>query len=423
MSYQSIPTKSLRDSLTDLEADYLNACSDPTADYQDYWRLFQKARTLTSDMAKAGHNSADRVDAEALKASISAKCNEHNGGQQAYRTPVGEPVGGADNRPTAAWINAKTGERVHTYAKGVPMSRPDTRGEFGQFIVGLATGNWSGNQSLQALSTGVNSAGGYLVPDHISSEVIDLARNESILAKLGAQFMDLNHGSMHVARVSNDPTITTKGENDAWTATSVAFDSVLLHSHTLGAMIVTSNELLQDAPNAGEVIGQTLARALAVEMDRQGLYGTGSQQMLGVTRQTGVQSVAVGGAIDWDEILDGRKLLWNINAPLSGIATTPTLATALAKLKRNSEANHYASTPTMIGDAPFTISNQIDAGECLLGDWSQVVVGIRQQAVVEFSQNAGDTFAKNQTAIRVRWRGDVGLLRPNHLVRLTGLTA
>jgi HK97 family phage major capsid protein len=58
-----------------------------------------------------------------------------------------------------------------------------------------------------------------------------------------------------------------------------------------------------------------------------------------------------------------------------------------------------------------------------VGDWRQYVIGLRSDIRLEVSRVAGTAFEKDQTLIRVVWRGDGLLLQPRAFTVMSGITA
>ncbi len=78
--------------------------------------------------------------------------------------------------------------------------------------------------------------------------------------------------------------------------------------------------------------------------------------------------------------------------------------------------------PTVAPLTQFASTNVVTA-TAVVGDFSQLLLGLRRRPTVEISTQAGNTFAKNQIAIRLVWRGDVALLHETAFCSLTGITS
>ena len=106
-------------------------------------------------------------------------------------------------------------------------------------------------QMLRSMTTSSVSA---LVPTAWSNEIIDLARNHTVVFEAGATLVPMNDKVVKVGRLTTDATSAFKTEGSPITAADLAFDNVTLTSTSLSALAVASLEFVQDAPNAGAAI-------------------------------------------------------------------------------------------------------------------------------------------------------------------------
>jgi len=116
-------------------------------------------------------------------------------------------------------------------------------------------------------STGVNESGGFLVPEPLSSMLIDLARARSVCIEAGARTVPGTSDQLVIARITGDPTVEFKGENAAFTESGPTFDRLRLVFRTMGAYCIMSRELADDGANVPELWEQTMAKALGAMFD------------------------------------------------------------------------------------------------------------------------------------------------------------
>jgi len=324
------------------------------------------------------------------------------------------------------WVDRRTGRAVPVLGKGQRLADivpGANEASMGRLITGIVTGQWGGLEREQALATNNNASGGYLVDDMLSARIIDMSRNKSVLSRLGAQTVVMPTGNVTIARVSSDPDIESKSENSAFTGSEIGFDAITLNSHTLGCVVTLSRELFDDAVNAAAVVEQVLSAKLAQRMDHWFLSGTGSAEPLGVFNNPNVQEISSVGSVVYDDLLDGLEDLEVANASPNGIVMPPALSTVFRKATIASESNHFATPPAAIADLTWLTSNQVPAETIFMADFTQILLGIRQQAMIETSTDAGDSFSKHQVRVKVTFRGDANVEHADHLLKLTGATA
>jgi len=340
-----------------------------------------------------------------------------------------------DSEPEPLRYRAADGRELKAYTckhdlrKHIEGFNPDLGpNQFGATVVGMACGKWS-NPDLRtkAQSTGSNTAGGYLVPDNLSAQIISEALNQSVVMRAGARIVDIPGGNLRITRVSSTPTAAPKNENEAITADDVVFDAIELVPITFGTLTYASLELMQDSPNAAAAIESAIMESFAVELDRLALRGSGSGTLTGLFNLTGVQSTTSVGAIDYDALLDAVEDIQDNNGVADAIIMPPALSTGLAKLKSgdgSTSAALYLDPPRALEGVRMFTSNQAETGYVYVGQFaSNAIWGLRMAPTVQVSDVAGDTFKQGQVAIRVLWRGDVAAERANRLVRLSGVTA
>lgn len=154
---------------------------------------------------------------------------------------------------------------------------------------------------LKAHSEGVNSAGGYFVPEEFSMDIIDLRDSYGMFRQL-CQVMPMGRDTITVPRRVSGLTAYPVGEGVAITASQTGWDQVRLTAAKWGVLTLLSSELDEDAViNLGDMLVGEIAYAFAVAEDTAGFSGDGSGNYHGITGlltrfTNGVGSLA--GAVD-----------------------------------------------------------------------------------------------------------------------------
>lgn len=154
---------------------------------------------------------------------------------------------------------------------------------------------------LKALSEGVNSAGGFLVPEEFSMDIIDLRDSYGMFRQL-CQVMPMGRDTITVPRRASGLTAYAVGEAVAITQSQVGWEQVRLTAGKWGVLTLLSSELDEDAAiNLGDMLVGEIAYAFAVAEDTAGFVGDGSATYNGITGiltkfTTGVGSLA--GSVD-----------------------------------------------------------------------------------------------------------------------------
>jgi Escherichia/Staphylococcus phage prohead protease len=325
----------------------------------------------------------------------------------------------------AEWRNCRTGAEVRVLRpdENFAAENPVERLSLGRAIRALIVGDWSHAQAEhRALSTSANPTAGILIPNPLAATVIDKARARSALIQAGARTIEMNASTLTIARVATDATVEIHSENTAFTGSDVAFDAIELTAYTLGCLVKMSRELAADAPNAVSLIEDKIARALAEKIDFYGLQGTGSAQPLGLVNFGSTNTEAVGGNVDYDNILNGISAIEVDNHTPNAVIGSPANWNVLRQLKINAEANNYSSPPMAVQSLRALSTSNMPDGTMAVGDFSQFLIGLRQSPVVEVTTEGGNSFEEHAVYIKVTWRGTFATEHRDAFTLLTGIS-
>ena len=287
----------------------------------------------------------------------------------------------------------------------------------------MITGNWKNARAEKlAMAEGQNSTGGFLFGDSFSRTVIDYARNQAAVVKAGAATVPWSGSDQLImARVYADPTFQVVPENTEFTERTLTFDAISFTANKIGCLISMSRELAEDASNAAAIVEQTLSRALATEIDRIALVGSGRAEPDGLLNYTSVSSTDSIGAIAWQDPHNAVVAVQNGNFEPSGYICSPTIGGDLDIILASTSGNWLSAPPSMANCPRFKTKNCPDAN-LFVGQWDQLAIGLRQDALLEVSTTAGNAFAKHQVWIKITWRGDIGVFNSAAFHVLKGIT-
>ena len=351
------------------------------------------------------------------------------------RLAIIDPAEGRDREhatpPAQEWRDLKTGSPVYLLSNRqkvaeLPSNRKPEfkRGElsFGRMLRALAVGSWEGAEAEQRLmSTSVNALGALMVPDLLSSLIIDGARAASVLVRAGAGTIPMPGADLTIARIESDPVVQVKAENEEFSETNPTLGAILLTARTIGCLIPASRELCEDAPNFAQMIEAQVIAALAAKLDYFGLQGTGAMEPLGIHNSPSVlEQAAVGALTTYEKIFDAIQAIAEENETPSAWILTPALRAKFDAFTIDAKANWFPAPPPSIAALQRFVSTQVPAGDIFVGDFTKMVLGVRTDASVEVSTTAGSAFARHQILLKLVFRGDWGYTRPRAIQRLTG---
>ena len=232
------------------------------------------------------------------------------------------------------------------------------------------------------LNVGTPSEGGDLVAtDLLAGSFIDLLRNRMALAQVGVTMLTGLQGNVAIPRQTGASTAYWVGEGDSPTQSQPALDQVTMNPKTVGAFVDYSRKLLlQSSVDIEAMVRNDLARVIALEIDRAGIYGLGnSNQPKGIVEETGIGSVTLTGFGTFEELVeletevatanaDFGSLYYLMNAGSRGALKTTEKVTASGArfVFEDGEVNGY----------PVVVSNQLANKDIIFGNFSQMIMGM-----------------------------------------------
>jgi HK97 family phage major capsid protein/HK97 family phage prohead protease len=231
------------------------------------------------------------------------------------------------------------------------------------------------------LTVGTATAGGNLVATELlTGSFIDLLRNRMALMQAGITMLSGLQGNISIPRQTAAATAYWVGEGSSPTESQQSIDQVNMSPKTVGAFVDYSRRLLlQSSVDVEGMVRRDLASVIALELDRAGIYGTGSaNQPLGLTGTSGIGTQVISTFGTFAEYIgmetdvatanaDAGSLRYIINAAARGaLKSTAVIGTEARFVYEDDEINGY----------PVIVSNQLANNDALFGDFSQFVMGM-----------------------------------------------
>ena len=211
-------------------------------------------------------------------------------------------------------------------------------------------------QVSNVLSEGIDSNGGYLVPEEYDRRLIDVLDEENVMRKLGTRITTSGEHKINIA--ATKPAAAWIEEGGALTFGDATFDQIIMDAHKLHVAIKVTEELLYDnAFGLENYIIKQFGKALANAEEDAFINGTGVRQPLGLLAADGGAQIGVTTASDTeitaDEIVDliyALKRPYRKNAKF--LCNDRTLA-AIRKLK--DQTGQYLWQPSLQHGQPDRI--------------------------------------------------------------------
>ncbi|ODB94967.1 hypothetical protein A3194_20095 [Candidatus Thiodiazotropha endoloripes] len=284
-----------------------------------------------------------------------------------------------------------------------------------------------------ALSIGADPAGGYTVPTALLAQLVDALRAKSVCNAAGCQTVALDTKQTNVARLDTDPVAAWRAEQSLVAESDPTFGNIQFNAESLAVLVKVSFELLQDSINVEEALMNAFAQSLALTLDQAALNGTGlANEPLGIVNTPGIKTVDMGinGAAlaNYNPMIDSYYELANANA---GNVTAAVMAprTQMEFAKLVDSTGQPLQRPPTIRDLPFLSTTTMpitethgtanNASSIIVGDFSQLWIGIRQRLRIEVLR---EKFMDNlQVGFIAHLRADVALAHPQSFCHVQGV--
>ncbi|WP_160153338.1 phage major capsid protein [Microbulbifer sp. ALW1] len=229
--------------------------------------------------------------------------------------------------------------------------------------------------------TGSNLVG----TQHLAASFIDLLRNRMVLSRFGAMVLTGLNGNLVIPRqIGGAGMYWLDPENSDIPAEGLPiFDQVALTPKNAGAYTELSRQLLlQSSPGVENLVRMDLAAQMAIGLDKAGLYGTGANgQPRGIINMTGINTVDFAGVNPtFAEVvqMETETALDNADEANAAYAMGPGLRGYFKTTEKFAGSNGATiwEPGNMVNGYGTAVSNQMEAGDLLHGNFSDVIIGL-----------------------------------------------
>ena len=291
----------------------------------------------------------------------------------------------------------------------------------------------------RALNSGSASAGGVLVPEDMSSEIIDILRPSTTFLRGNPRRISLANGAYKLPAAASGATANWRGEGKPIQVSQPTFKDINLTAKFLDAMVPLTNQLIRwSLADVRAWVERDMSLEMGTKLDYAAYFGAGTQHTpLGITNIPGVFRVsALGGtAPTVAQIETGARAaelaMEGKNLPMMSAAwiMAPRTRTYLADL-RDGNGNRYfpelqGANPTWRG-RPVMSTTQVsivgggstDETEILLvnfddiyyGEGAGISFGVSTEATyINANGQAVSAFQNDLTLIKASLEADVDM--------------
>ena len=302
----------------------------------------------------------------------------------------------------------------------------------------------------KALAASDAVAGGFIVPETYSTDIVEFLRPRSVIRAMGPTIIPMSTGSFRIPKVTGGTSFSYIGENRPAPVSQPTFGAIQLTFKKLAGLVPMSNDLLRySSPGADAIVRDDVVNGMAYAENVNFMRGDGT----GGTPK---------GLLNWvlpDEVIIANAtqsmtnivndlgalivVMLNKNLPMvrPGWLMAPrtwnylmTLTTTNGVYPFRDEVMNMRLWGWPIGmttSVPINLNGQGrgSESEIYLVDWNDVALGESQNLIIDASQEAAYTdggilisaYQNDQTVIRAIAEHDLVMRRQESVAMLTGV--
>jgi HK97 family phage major capsid protein len=349
----------------------------------------------------------------------------------------------------AASVPAQPAEKGLRFAR---MTRALAAGGGIPYVAAQIAESWGDSGLFASQNMGSGSAGGFLVPEDVSGEIVELLRPASVIMRGGPIVVPMPNGNLTMNRQTAGGSFTYIGEQQDTPATAIAFGQLKLSAKKLAGLIPISNDLLRAAsPAVDRVVRDDIVQGTALAMDLAFLRSVGGahaplglrHQLTGTTvAATNILAVTAGNTLATITGDLGRLelALLNANVPMTRAAWIMAPRTMMRLMNIRDGNGNFAFPEVQNGQlrgkpiyttthVPINLGGGAES-ELYLIDFAHVVVGEHMGIEIAMSTEAAyrdsgnnlqAAFSRDETVMRAILQHDIGLRHLPAIAIMTGI--
>jgi len=198
----------------------------------------------------------------------------------------------------------------------------------------IVADHYAKKRNERTLLAGSSPDGGYTVSEqHLSSEFVELLRNNAVVMKAGGRFIGGLVGDVTIPRQLTGATVYWVSETGSITQSSATFGQIVARPRRIGTSVPYSKQFLAQTSLGAEafVIADSDA-SIAVDLDRVALRGTGGAEPLGIANLASAErstAVTFGAAPTWPKYLEFFANVAANNAVVNSPSYVASVASAV----------------------------------------------------------------------------------------------
>lgn len=391
-----------------------------------------KVASMKALVDKAAAESRD-LSADEIKQFDSLKVEERTLASQIERAEymsdierraAGEPVSGA----TASDLDKLAGtvstlKVIQAQMNGTPLDGAEAEyaKEAERRSGRKAEGAFVPFKSLERRANTTVTAPELVGTDHRAQDYIGPLREALVARSLGVRVLSGLVGNVSIPKFGNGLETGWVTEGQAVPEGEMGFDNVTLTPRHVGGKTEMSRQLIQQsAPGIEQLVREDLSFLIAKQIDRAIITGSGlNGEPRGILNTVGIQTADMPDT--WLEVLAMLEKLDDVEIANGRWLTTAAIRTLLAGTEKVAgSGSGFLYQGGTLADLPLNTSKNVPAKKLILGDFSQVLLGVWSEVDILVNPYAEPAYSRGGVQVRAMATLDTAVRHPQGFVVATG---
>lgn len=258
--------------------------------------------------------------------------------------------------------------------------------------------------------------------NHRPQDYIGPLRASNIVRQMGVRTLTGLSGDVVIPKFGTGLSLGWVGEEEAVPESNMSFDAITLTPKHTGGKTEMSRQLIQQSsPDIESLIREDLSFLVAQNIDKAILAGTGVKDPLGILNTIGVLTGTAPAT--WAEVLQLIQQIEDENITNLQWLGTSALKTTLAGIEKSVGTGQYLYQNGQVGELPFKMSANMPAKKAILGDFSQVLLGVWSEIDILVNPYAEPAYSRGGVQIRAMATCDLAVRHPKAFLVLSDAVA
>ncbi|WP_282357633.1 phage major capsid protein [Pseudomonas sp. PS01303] len=384
--------------------------------------LVDKASTESRDLSAEEITQFDALKVEERTLAAQVERAEYLGDLE--RRSAGEPVSGnpsADFDRLAGSVSVVKVLKAQMEGRSLDGAEGEYAKEAEKRSGRKAEGAFVPFKSLEKRANTTVTAPELIGTDHRAQDYIGPLRESLVARALGVRVLSGLVGNVSIPKFGSGLETGWITEGQPVPEGQMSFDGVTLTPKHVGGKTEMSRQLLQQSsPGIEQLVREDLSFLIAKQIDRAIINGSGAAgEPRGILNTLGIQTADMPDT--WLEVLAMLQKLDDVEIANGRWLTTSTIRTLLAGTEKVvGSGSGFLYQGGTLADLPLTTSKNVPEKKLILGDFSQVLLGVWSEVDILVNPYSEPAYSRGGVQVRAMATLDTAVRHPQGFVVATG---